>query len=247
MFKFQYTLSLALHWFCRTTGLEGLVLGLSRRRAATYLREQGLSELLESDLSYGQPLLDIEDHTKVVDLARLHRMVRSGRFKAIREYGAGASTIAIAHAMANGRRNDQSLITVEESREWLDSVLSRLHPQARDRVTGVVANYVPIGCPGSGSEGDLTLNQAIPGVPDLVYIDGPTLYSAPQLRGVSLINGWREPINVDVLSVAHTMRKGSVILLDERLASYWALLRGLRRPLLASSSSLYSVNRITLL
>lgn len=247
MFKLQYTLSLAMHWFCRATGLERLVLGFSRRRAASYLRAQGLSELLESDLSYGQPLLELEDRTKVVDLARLHRMVRAGRFKAIREYGAGASTIAIAHAMASGRRRDQTLVTVEESQEWLDSVLDRLHPQARDRVTGLVAHYVPIGVPGSGMEGDLVLDRAIPGVPDLIYIDGPTLYAAAQLRGVPLIEGWREPINVDVLSVAHTMRKGSVILFDERPASFWAVLRGLRRPLLASSSSLYSINRITLL
>jgi hypothetical protein len=247
MFKLQYTLSLALHWLCRASGLERLVLGFSRSRAAAYLRAQGLSELLESDLSYGKPLLELEDRTKVVDLARLHRMVRAGRFKAIREYGAGASTIAIAHAMANGRRRDQTLVTVEESQEWLDSVLGRLHSQARDRVTGLVANYVPTGGPGSSMESDLALNRAIPGIPDLVYVDGPTLYAVGQLRGVPLIEGWREPINVDVLSVAHTMRKGSVIIFDERPASYWAVLRGLRRPLLASSSSLFSVNRITLL
>jgi hypothetical protein len=191
--------------------------------------------------------MDIEDQTKVVDLARLYRMVCGGRFKEIREYGAGASTIVIAHAMANGCRRDQTLVTVEESKEWLDMVLGRLNPLSRKRVTGLVARYVSTGEPGTGIEGDLALDCAVPGVPDLVYIDGPTLYAAEPLRGVKLIEGWREPINVDVLSVAHTMRKGSVILFDERPASYWAVLGGLRRPVLAQSSSLYSANRITLL
>jgi hypothetical protein len=247
MLKLQYTLSLAWHWLCRRTGLERLVLGLSRARAAAYLRGQGLGSLLEHDLSYGKPLLDIEDDTKVVDLARLHQLVRSARFKSIREYGAGASTIVMAHAMATGRRKDQVLVTVEESQEWLESVLIKLHPDARPRVTGIVAAYVPTGAAGTSAESDLALDRAIPGVPDLVYVDGPTLYAGPPLRGVPLIEGWREPINVDVLSVAHTMRKGAVIVFDERPASYWAVLRGLRRPLVASSSSLYSVNRITLL
>lgn len=247
MLKAQYLLSLALHGLCRVTGLERLIHFISRSIAANYLRKQGLIDLVTVDLSYGEPLLCIRDRTKVIDLARLHRMVFKGRFKSIREYGAGASTIVIAHAMATGRRRDQLLVTIEESQEWLNLVMNRLHPQARERVCGLVGSYISVGAPGSATEADLVLENAVTGVPDLVYIDGPSLNVNKSLRGVSLVDGWREPINADILSVAHTMRKGSVILFDERAASYWAVLRGLRRPILAKSSSLYSFNKIILL
>lgn len=56
MFKLQYMMSLALHWLCRASGLERLVLWFSSSRAAAYLRAQGLSELLESDLALNRAI-----------------------------------------------------------------------------------------------------------------------------------------------------------------------------------------------
>jgi hypothetical protein len=248
--KLQYVLSLAIHWFLRRTGAEDLLLALRRRACAAYLDRQGLGHLLDEDVSYGTSLMTVSDRTKVIDLARLHRLVKGGRYKSIREYGAGASTIAIAHAMALSGRTDITLVTIDESQEWLQSVLDRLDPRVRPQVNGVVARYVRSLTPLSdgGVECDLVLEQSVPCVPDLVYVDGPTLHALKDnVRGTKLSAGWREPINVDAVSVAHTMRKGSVIIFDERSASYWATVRALRRPFFAWSSSLYSVNRITVL
>jgi hypothetical protein len=246
--KLQYICSLSMHVCLRATKIESIILHLTCGRASRYLRSQGLGHLIEADLSYGKSLLEITDRTKIIDLARLHRMIKNGRYKTIREYGAGTSTLVIAHAIASATYPYQTLTTIEESEEWLTSVLEKLPPESRARVNGIAAQYVAVGQAGTSSECDLALATSIKEVPDLVYIDGPSLHSLKSpIRGSALLKGWLEPINIDVLSVAHTMRKGSVIVFDERLASYWAVLKGLRRPAIAYSSSLFSINRIILL
>lgn len=251
MTKVQYVLSLAVHWLARALRFEATILEFSRQRAKRYLERQGLGDIVAHDVSYGVPLLDLPDRTKIVDLERLHRLVRSGRFKSIREYGAGASTIVMAHAIAASGRKDIALTTVEESAEWLDVVIKRAARIADVAINGIVATYVPMNAANAlaeGSETDLVLSQAIATPPDLIYVDGPTLHAPSKaVRGIAVHDGWREPINVDFLSVAHTMRKGSMIVFDERPASFWAAHRALRRPFWCHSSSLYSVNTITLL
>lgn len=245
MTKAQYLVSLAWHYVVRMLGLEKVLIGYACRRSVAYLRRVGLGSLLEKDISYGVPILELPDRTKVVDLARLHRLVASGRFRSIREYGAGTSTIVMAHATAKLSTNVKFII-IEESAEWANFVSGHFQ-EIGCEVRFVHSEYM-VSAGNIAGEVDLHLKDAAPEVPDFIYVDGPSLAGCTgDIRSMTLADGWAEPINVDFHSVVHTMRKGSVVLFDDRPASYWALQRAIRRPYIAWSSSLFDSNKVTLL
>ena len=102
-----------------------------------------------------------------VDLHYLYAHIRAHRPGTVLEFGSGASTVAMAHALA--KNGEGRLISVEPSEEWAASTAASLPPDLRPHVTIQFRPAVEANVLGHSTY----LFDALPvDTADMIYIDG---------------------------------------------------------------------------
>jgi hypothetical protein len=208
----------------------------ARDRARTYLEREGvLSDLKAANEGQIRPHL--------VDLANLHRLIRTRRPSVVLEFGVGFSTIAIAHAIsrnvAEGRRPDRAHAeAVDQPRIWSIDANEEWLENARSRIPAHLRGYVELrysAVRAAEFDGQLcSLFDHIPDVvPDFVYLDAPDPKDIQgAVRGLTFspeTGGYRHAAAADVLLLESTLQVGAFVLLDSRYVNAHFLARNLRR------------------
>ena len=138
------------------------------------------------------------------DLWLLCRFIKHLKPALVIEFGSGYSTAAMAWAIQ--RYGGGCLLSIEENPEWADVTEQYLDQLKVDRYEIRVPAFTI-----TDQYQDIPVIQydlAWPGVPDLIFVDGPSVLAIP----VEPLRWWRE------------MKPGSMMLIDgrPRVAQYYA-------------------------
>jgi hypothetical protein len=162
------------------------------------------------------------------DLCRLHWLVLSRKVFNTLEIGSGFSTIFIADAkyilkkyfkkVENIRCEKQfHIYSVGENKHFLNITKKRI-PGNLSNCISLIFNKVDI----INYQGTFALkHRNLPNIsPDLIYLDGPSLYSAKKkFMGFAFNNISRVPISADILFFEFFLEPGTFILVDGRGAN----------------------------
>ena len=172
------------------------------------------------------------------DLCRLHWLVLSRKVFNTLEIGSGFSTIFIADAkyilkkyfkkVENIRCEKQfHIYSVGENKYFLNITKKRI-PKNLSNYISLIFNKVDI----INYQGTFALkHRNLPNIsPDLIYLDGPSLYSAKKkLMGFAFNNISRVPMSADILFFEFFLEPGTFILIDGRGANAEFLKNFLKR------------------
>ena len=172
------------------------------------------------------------------DLCRLHWLVLSRKVFNTLEIGSGFSTIFIADAkyilkkyfkkVENIRCEKQfHIYSVGENKHFLNITKKRI-PKNLSNYISLIFNKVDI----INYQGRFALkHKNLPNIsPDLIYLDGPSLYSAKKkFMGFAFDNISRVPISADILFFEFFLEPGTFILIDGRGANAEFLKNFLKR------------------
>ena len=172
------------------------------------------------------------------DLCRLHWLVLSRKVFNTLEIGSGFSTIFIADAkyilkkyfkkVENIRCEKQfHIYSVGENKHFLNITKKRI-PKNLSNYISLIFNKVDI----INYQGMFALkHRNLPNIsPDLIYLDGPSLYSAKKkFMGFAFDNISRVPISADILFFEFFLEPGTFILIDGRGANAEFLKNFLKR------------------
>ena len=207
--------------------------------AQSYWHAEGLEGLIDHQMGTAS---DGAFPPHLVDLVRLHRLVRMRMAASVLEFGVGFSTVILADALAKNEQdfallpetprlrtpNPFHLHCVDASDVWLERAKSRLPARLVPRVHF---------CSSSVSAGTWngrlchfydTLPDA---VPDFIYLDGPAPEDINgQIRGLSFQVKDRTVMGADLLFMEPTLLPGAFILVDGRLNNARFLQRNFQRP-----------------
>ena len=174
------------------------------------------------------------------DLCRLHYLILSRRVLTALEFGSGFSTVIMAHAMEllkseflnwaqeNTRIDDPFLVhSIEVDNKYIDITKSRLERQGLKN-SKIYKSKLELNLHDNRI---VTLYSNFPNVsPDLIYIDGPTIYDAKQnINGFSLNHKFRMPMSADLLRFEFYLEPGTLVLVDGRTSNSRFLKSYLRR------------------
>ncbi len=174
------------------------------------------------------------------DLAVLHFLVVSREVSKVVEFGSGYSTAVLALALvqngsihkdwveSNRRLEDPfTLATVDESADWLEITVQRIHESFRHAVRTVHSQVEMVDFCGRYATKYSSFSDV---VADLVVIDGPSQY-APPPDDKSFHTGKSHlmPMAADVLPVEHFFEPGSILFLDGRTSNARFLRQNLQR------------------
>ncbi len=172
------------------------------------------------------------------DLCRLHWLVLSRKVFNTLEIGSGFSTIFIADAkyilkkyfkkVENIRCEKQfHIYSVGENKHFLNITKKRI-PGNLSNYISLIFNKVDI----INYQGTFALkHRNLPNIsPDLIYLDGPSLYSAKKkFMGFTFNNISRVPMSADILFFEFFLEPGTFILVDGRGANAEFLKNFLKR------------------
>ncbi len=172
------------------------------------------------------------------DLCRLHWLVLSRKVFNTLEIGSGFSTIFIADAkyilkkyfkkVENIRCEKQfHIYSVGENKHFLNITKKRI-PKNLSNYISLIFNKVDI----INYQGTFALkHRNLPNIsPDLIYLDGPSLYSAKKkFMGFAFNNISRVPMSADILFFEFFLQPGTFILIDGRGANAEFLKNFLKR------------------
>jgi len=172
------------------------------------------------------------------DLCRLHWLVLSRKVFNTLEIGSGFSTIFIADAkyilkkyfkkVENIRCEKQfHIYSVGENKHFLNITKKRI-PKNLSNYISLIFNKVDI----INYQGTFALkHRNLPNIsPDLIYLDGPSLYSAKKkFMGFTFNNISRVPMSADILFFEFFLEPGTFILIDGRGANAEFLKNFLKR------------------
>ena len=172
------------------------------------------------------------------DLCRLHWLVLSRKVFNTLEIGSGFSTIFIADAkyilkkyfkkVENIRCEKQfHIYSVGENKHFLNITKKRI-PKHLLNYISLIFNKVDI----INYQGRFALkHRNLPNIsPDLIYLDGPSLYSAKKkFMGFAFNNISRVPMSADILFFEFFLEPGTFILIDGRGANAEFLKNFLKR------------------
>ena len=172
------------------------------------------------------------------DLCRLHWLVLSRKVFNTLEIGSGFSTIFIADAkyilkkyfkkVENIRCEKQfHIYSVGENKHFLNITKKRI-PKNLSNYISLIFNKVDI----INYQGMFALkHRNLPNIsPDLIYLDGPSLYSAKKkFMGFAFDNISRVPMSADILFFEFFLEPGTFILIDGRGANAEFLKNFLKR------------------
>ena len=172
------------------------------------------------------------------DLCRLHWLVLSRKVFNTLEIGSGFSTIFIADAkyilkkyfkkVENIRCEKQfHIYAIGENKHFLNITKKRI-PKNLLNYISLIFNKVDI----INYQGRFALkHRNLPNIsPDLIYLDGPSLYSAKKkFMGFAFNNISRVPMSADILFFEFFLEPGTFILIDGRGANAEFLKNFLKR------------------
>lgn len=198
-----------------------------------YFLDEGLADVLEAarpDARGPNELESAEPYPPdLVDLYRLHRLVRTTGRTTVLEFGIGWSTYIFAHALARNaeefghkigelrRSNPFEVHAVDNEAAWVNIALSRLPSELCTRTAAHVSNVRM----GQFNDRICTFYDELPVVsPDLIYLDGPD-----QFNIIGEVAGWSSrhndmvPMAADLLRIEHYLLPGTIIVVDGRAAN----------------------------
>ena len=197
-----------------------------------------ISKKIKSDIwSYVSPNFKAPYPIELDDLIRLHYLVTSRRVTTILEFGVGASTFILDHALAENKKKYKSFVSknmrranafelhsVDNDKKWIKHVRSKYE---------LSNTFLYFENCRMGTFGDriCTYYDRIPNIcPDLIYLDAPHQFSAlGQIRGISTRHLDRVPMAADILSIEHFLLPGTLIVVDGRTANARFLERNFQR------------------
>lgn len=175
---------------------------------------------------------------EIDDLCRLHWLVLSRKVFNTLEIGSGFSTIFIADAKSIlkhffGEVNNIRCVkqfhiySIGENKYFLNLTEKRIPKNLKKHVSLIYNKVDPI-----IYEGRYALrHKKLPNIsPDLIYIDGPSLYSTKKkINGFSFNEICRVPMSADVLFIEFFLEPGTFIIVDGRTANSEFLKKHLKR------------------
>lgn len=174
------------------------------------------------------------------DLCRLHYLLLNRRVLTALEFGSGFSTVIMAHAMelldseyrnwaSENTRIDNpfSVHSIEVNKKFIEITESRIKMKGLKK-SNIHASKVEVGLHDNRV---VTFYSNLPNIsPDLIYIDGPTVYDSNEtINGFALNHKFRMPMSADVLKFEFYLEPGTLILVDGRTANSRFLRSYLRR------------------
>ena len=162
------------------------------------------------------------------DLCRLHWLVLARKVFNTLEIGSGFSTVFIADAkyilknyfgrVENIRCDKQfHIYSVGENKHFLNVTKKRISKKLKSHIS-LIFNKVNI----INYQGKFALkHENLPNIsPDLIYLDGPSLYSVKKkFMGFSFNNISRVPMSADILFFEFFLEPGTFIVIDGRGAN----------------------------
>ena len=161
------------------------------------------------------------------DLCRLHWLILARRVFNTLEFGSGFSTVFIADAkfilknyfgtVENIRCEKQfHIYSIGEDKNFLDITKKRLLKEHKSHVSLILSKVKVI-----KYEGKFALkHENVPNIsPDLIYLDGPSLFSVKKSMGFSFNNISRVPMSADILLIEFFLEPGTFIVVDGRGAN----------------------------
>ena len=203
--------------------------------AMAYLRAEGIDRWI--DFGATGPGFPPE----AVDLARIHRLIRTRKSLTVLEFGVGYSTIVIADALRKNRDEWEALasppevrnrflfhcFSVDASKSWLELAQSKFPDELRPFVT---FHYSPVKI-GTHNGQLCHFYENLPDViPDFIYLDGPDPADVQgSIHGLTFQCPERTVMSGDPLLLESTLLPGFFMLLDGRTNNARFLQRNFRR------------------
>lgn len=220
----------------------------------SYFISEGLDKLLSVSLTDFKDKLAIEKSSNasiipnhiesyipdILDLARLHKLVRMRKCINVLEFGSGYSTIVIADALKKNSINPVSsdilkrrsepwkVFSLEESKYWATKTRDRF-PHYLSKFAEIIESDISID---DFNSRPATFYSKIPNIhPDLIYIDGPSQYGIGNLDkfGFNTDTVDRMPMSGDVLRLENFLLPGTLILFDGRTSNSRFILNNFQR------------------
>jgi Methyltransferase domain len=231
--------------FLTALGVGRLPRRLAAARARRYLNANDVTETLVRGRAGEFSLHD----AKLVDIERLHRLVRRLRPRHVVEFGCGFSTLAMAHALYLNARQwpgeaRGTLHVMEASEQWgrnlEQKIPAELAPFVKLRVQSPEVQTI------AGQ-----LCHAFPQLPnvrpDLIYLDGPDPRDVKgEVCGLSFADG-AFACAADPLLYEWFLYPGFVMVVDGRLTNVEFLRRNLKRKYAIRQSWLHGYTVFELL
>lgn len=164
------------------------------------------------------------------DLVRIHRIIRSRRVTTVLEFGCGYSTLVMAHALLQNRKeygeyvesnlrrgNSFEIHSVDDMPEYVDITRKRIPPDLQSLVHFTVT---PVNMTTFAGR-VCTEYESLPNIcPDFIYLDGPSQHSVRgSVNGISTVHPDRLPMACDILKIEYFLLPGTLILVDGRTAN----------------------------
>ena len=172
------------------------------------------------------------------DLTRLHWLVLARRAINTLEFGSGFSTVFIADAKSilykyfgdiSEIRSDKlfHIYTVDGDKKFLNITKKRLPKNLKKHVSFFYNKVSAF----KYSDKIAMRHENVPNIsPDLIYLDGPSLYSVKsKFMGFSFNNVSRVPMAADILLIEFFLQSGTFVVVDGRGANAEFLRHYLKR------------------
>lgn len=222
----------------------------SREDVEAHFFSSGLGEIL--DASWTKDPADDRPNDRVtagnpnpspqslVDLGRIHALIRSRKVTKVLEFGCGFSTLAVAHALAQNDREHGAAVrgglrredpfqahAIDNHRDFIDLTLRRIPDVLQSRVD---IRYSPVRMTTFAGR-ICTEYETIPNIaPDFIYLDGPSQFGVEgEVNGISTQSTDRLPMACDLLKIEHFLLPGTLILADGRTANIRFLIANFQR------------------
>ena len=186
-------------------------------------------EIQENETNVFDPVTNITKkyYPEILDLSRLYSLIKENKPFTVLEFGVGYSSIIIAQALYENKKNFQSdkkhlirnskmfkLFCVDKSQKWIDEAKKNIPEHLKD-IIEIIQSDVEIK---NLNNQVCHFYKKLPDVnPEFIYLDGPhPLDPEGNVNNISFKCLERTPISADILFLESTLLPGTRILVDGR-------------------------------
>ena len=245
---FLYYVFYDKYWLIRKISLFFYKIFTERRLRNIFIKKN-LYELLKininkkiKDEKVFDPVLNLTEkyNPEIIDLARIYDLIDKNKPFTVLEFGVGYSTIIIAKALYDNKkefnknntdkiRNSKmfKVFSVDASKKWIEETKKNLPDYLKEFVefhhseveTKLINNQV------------CHVYKNIPDInPEFIYLDGPhPLDPSGNINNISFGCLERTPISADIIYLESTLLPGTKILVDGRVNNVRFLKNNLKR------------------